>query len=77
MYKLPQLAPGLVMQSVYKSISLTTSIIGAIAISIITENSAIATTFNFSQIYTFAESLSDTGNPYKATNRAIFPGLSY
>lgn len=41
MYKLPQLAPGLVMQSVYKSISLTTSIIGAIAISIITENSAM------------------------------------
>lgn len=77
MYKLPQLTPGLVMQSVYKSISLTTSLIGAIAIGIITETSAIAATFNFSQIYTFGDSLSDTGNAYKATSGAIFQGLPY
>ncbi|AMW31809.1 MULTISPECIES: SGNH/GDSL hydrolase family protein [Arthrospira] len=65
------------MKSIYKSISLTTSIISAIAISIITETSAIAATFNFSQIYTFGDSLSDTGNAYKATSGAIFQGLPY
>ncbi|CDM96069.1 MAG: hypothetical protein P5702_21275 [Limnospira sp. PMC 1291.21] len=43
------------MKSIYKSISLTTSIIGAIAINIITETSAITATFNFSQIYIFGD----------------------
>lgn len=65
------------MKSIYKGISFTTTVIGAIAIGIITEMPAHAATFSFNQIYTFGDSLSDTGNGYKATNGGIFQGLPY